>query len=219
MSTGPNVSDEPLLSHTWLNRAPRRPPRRRILRMSEPKVPPTSAGFPRIRGYRIDRELGRGAMGVVYLAHLASMNRTVAVKILAAGLADEESIARFEREVETAITGANIIPVLARGKIDRTHYIDKAYLPGGSLADVLNRRTLSPADTVMVGRRISEALAAAHDDGVIHRDIKSSNILLDSRGYAFWADFGVSRLRQSARLTSTSALVGTAKLVTWLPNC
>ena len=174
-----------------------------------PRQAREAAELPRIKGYRIERELGRGGMGVVYLAQQDGMERKIALKVLAPqAQADAGAIERFMREADAMVTGANIVPVL--GRSGSNYYIAMSYLPGGSLADVLARRRLTEGEAAMIGQEVAEALASAHAEGIVHRDVKPSNILLDARGHAFLADFGVSRLVQATRLTATAVAVGTA---------
>lgn len=162
--------------------------------------------------YRLERELGRGGMAVVYLATQPSLNRTVAVKLMSGSLVGEaEFRARFRNEatVVARLMHPNILPVYDYGEVDGTYYIVMAYVPGGSL----DQRLKSPIEIPQVVRltgQIAEALEFAHGQGVIHRDVKPSNILLGNDGSAWLADFGIARIVESdVRLTRTGAGIGT----------
>jgi len=173
-----------------------------------------SASAPRsIAGFEVVRELGRGGMGVVYLARQPSLNRLVALKVLRRhGDLDDELVARFLREAQAgAVTDAAIVPLHDFGQVDGTYYLVMTYMAGGSLKDLLAARRLGPGETVTVGRQIAGALASAHEAGVLHRDVKPSNILLDARGNPFLADFGVAQLAGKTRLTNAGMPVGTAE--------
>lgn len=163
-------------------------------------------------GLDLMREIGRGGMGVVYLARQRSLDRLVAVKLLQplAGF-DQELVERFEREARAAaVFDAAIVPVHDVGEVGGRHYLVMAYMPGGNLGQAIERRRLTAAEVMLVGRQIGGALATAHASGVVHRDVKPSNILLDARGHPFLGDFGVAQLAGDTRLTQAGVLVGTA---------
>ncbi|MBO0685702.1 MAG: serine/threonine protein kinase, partial [Candidatus Dormibacteraeota bacterium] len=145
------------------------------------------AHLPNIPGVELLEEIGRGGMGVVYLGRQAKLDRLVAVKVLRSWTAvDDELVERFLREARAAaLTDAAIVPLHDVGVVEETHYLVMAYMPGGSLREVIESRRLAPAEVAMVGRRIAGALATAHGAGVLHRDVKPSNILLDARGNPF----------------------------------
>ena len=169
--------------------------------------------------FQILRELGRGGMGVVYEAEQTSLRRRVALKVLRFGaVADEEAMQRFRREAETVarLHHTNIVPIFAVGCERDVHYYAMQFIDGQSLADVLadSRRTgkpLSPHDVAGWGLQAAEALAHAHQRGVIHRDIKPSNLLLDPEGVVWLTDFGLAKRADEATLTVSGALMGTPR--------
>ncbi len=169
--------------------------------------------------FRVIRELGRGGMGVVYEADQTSLRRRVALKVLRFGaVADLEAMQRFRREAETVarLHHTNIVPIFAVGCERDVHYYAMQFIEGQSLADVLaeSRRTgklLSPQEVAGWGRQAAEALAHAHQRGVIHRDIKPSNLLLDPEGLVWLTDFGLAKRADLATLTVTGALMGTPR--------
>jgi serine/threonine protein kinase len=169
--------------------------------------------------FRIIRELGRGGMGVVYEAEQTSLRRHVALKVLRFGVvADEEAMKRFQREAETVarLHHTNIVPIFAVGCERGVHYYAMQLIAGRSLADVQaeSRRagTPLPADDVARwGLEAAEALAHAHQRGVIHRDVKPSNLLLDTDGVVWLTDFGPAKRADEATLTVHGTLMGTLR--------
>jgi serine/threonine protein kinase len=141
----------------------------------------------RLGDFRIIREVGRGGMGVVYEAEQLSLKRTVALKVLRFGTpVDEVAMLRFRREAETVarLLHTNIVPIHAVGDEDGVHYFAMQFIEGRSLADLLAEvrsvgMLLAPSDVADWGRQAGEALAYAHLRGVIHRDVKPSNLLLE----------------------------------------
>ena len=153
-------------------------------------------------------------MGVVYLARQESLDRTVAVKVLELGpRPDAELVERFLLEARTAasLTHPGIVPVHDSGQDpDGSLHLTMAYMPGGSLRALLAARgALEPGEIVQVGQQIAAALAYAHRRGVIHRDVKPSNILFDVEGNAYLADFGIAALQGRSGLTQLGVQVGT----------
>jgi serine/threonine protein kinase len=172
---------------------------------------------PDVPGYRIERQLGRGSMGVVYLAEDVRLRRKVALKILAPTLADDELFrARFDRESQSAATldHPNIVPIYAAGEAGGLLYIAMRYLGGGDLKALIeNNGPLSLEQAVSAIASVAEALDAAHAQGMIHRDVKPANILIDARNgqeHYYLSDFGITKIVSSGRsLTSTGQIVGT----------
>jgi WD40 repeat protein/serine/threonine protein kinase len=164
--------------------------------------------------YRIDRLLGQGAMGAVYLAHDPHLQRPIALKI--PKLSDEENAdlsARFVREARSAalLRHANICPVYEVGRIDGMHYITMAYIEGKTLAEELRaRRTFQAREIAQIVRKLALALAKAHSAGVVHRDLKPGNIMLDGEGEPVLMDFGLAYREQTdeLRLTKSGMIVG-----------
>ncbi|MEE8477419.1 MAG: serine/threonine-protein kinase, partial [Gemmatimonadales bacterium] len=164
--------------------------------------------------YRIERELGRGGMAIVYLAHDLKHDRQVAIKVLKSELATSLGPERFQREIQVAagLSHPNILPLYDSGEVNGLFYYVMPYIEGESLADRLERDTQLPiAEAVDITRQVAAALAAAHRQGVVHRDIKPDNILLD-QGRALVADFGIAHAIDAAggeKLTQTGIAVGT----------
>jgi eukaryotic-like serine/threonine-protein kinase len=157
--------------------------------------------------YTRTRPLGSGGMAEVYLAHDEVLDRDVAIKVLKDQHAGNEEFVRlFRREATSAarLNHPNIVSVYDQGRSeDGTYYIAMEYVPGGTLKDrVLGEGALAPGAATEFASQIAQALGHAHERGVIHRDIKSRNILLTQAGYAKVADFGIAR---AATATTTSS--------------
>src|SRR5947209_2600308 len=150
-----------------------------------------------LSGYRIERELGRGSTGVVYLARDEHLDRPVALKVLPPDLShDERFRARFLRESRVAATldHPGIVPVYAAGEADGRLFLAMRYVEGGDLRGVLEREgRLDPDRTVGLLRPVAEALDAAHEGGLIHRDVKPGNILIGPGDRCYLADFGLAK--------------------------
>lgn len=164
--------------------------------------------------YELLDVLGRGGMGVVYRANDSVLDRTVAVKVLPLDRADDPAVvARFQREAlaAAALSHPNIVAVFDTGQDEDTRYIVMEYLAGESLAQLVRRRGPLPAhETVQIGTQIARALAAAHRAGIVHRDIKSANVMLDEHGTVKVLDFGIARSAASTSLTQTAMVMGSA---------
>jgi serine/threonine protein kinase/tetratricopeptide (TPR) repeat protein len=164
--------------------------------------------------YAIERELGRGGMATVYLARDLKHDRPIALKVLAAEVGVLVGRERFLREIETAahLQHPHILPVFDSGETAGLLWYTMPYVVGESLRDLLRRKgKLTVAESVRLGQDIAGALQAAHDQGVIHRDVKPENVLL-SHGQALVADFGIARTARSAsgdHLTQTGLTLGT----------
>jgi serine/threonine protein kinase len=173
--------------------------------------------------FRVDREVGRGGMGVVYLARDLKLDRPVALKVLPAALAAApDTRERFLREARTAarLAHPNIVPVYRADDAGGTAFFAMAYVDGESLGERLrDRGALSPADAVPVLRDVAWALAYAHARGVVHRDVKPENILLErapdgrGAGRTLVTDFGIAHHADpsapNARLTQDGHVLGT----------
>jgi len=166
--------------------------------------------------FTIESEVGRGGMGIVYRAHDEKLKRTVAVKVLPPELAYRRDIrARFIREAETAarLSHPNIVPIHAVGEANDLVYFVMGYVDGESLALRIKRRgRLSLEEARRIMRETSDALAAAHQQGVIHRDVKPDNILLEgTRGRVMVTDFGIAKAlsAEGGTLTDTGIAIGT----------
>ncbi|NYG32140.1 protein kinase [Sphaerotilus montanus] len=172
--------------------------------------------LPRLGPYQLDRELGRGAMGRVYLAHDTDTGQEVAVKTLALarefdGHALQEARQRFHREAEAAsrLHHPDIVRVFSAGEAHGIAYIAMERLTGHDLTQHLRAGSLLPMATVVaIGTRIATALAHAHALGVIHRDIKPANVMIDlARGQVKVTDFGIARVSGASR-TRTGLILG-----------
>jgi serine/threonine protein kinase len=155
---------------------------------------PLSSGT-RVGVYEIGAVVGQGGMGVVYRAVDTNLRRAVAIKVLSAEVADPAARRRFQREAQTAssLNHPHILTVHDAGEVDGQQYLVTEFLDGGTLRDRMNSRDLTwrAAIELLVG--VADALAVAHDAGILHRDVKPENILLTKSGYAKLADFGLAR--------------------------
>ena len=168
--------------------------------------------------FQIIREIGRGGMGVVYEAEQSSLHRRVALKVLRFGVADEDAMLRFRREAETVarLHHTNIVPIFAVGSERGVHYYAMQLIEGRSLAQVQQgaQQSASPlphADVACWAHQAALALGHAHQRGVIHRDVKPSNLLLDRDGVVWLTDFGLAKRADEATLTASGALMGTPR--------
>ena len=157
-------------------------------------------------------------MADVYLAHDDTLDRDVALKVMSSRYAgDEEFVERFKREAQSAaaLSHPNIVSIFDRGESeDGTYYIAMEYLPGGTLKDRIVKRGALPAHTAAaVPLQIAEALRAAHERDVIHRDIKPHNILITGLGDVKVTDFGIARAAASSTMTRTGHILGTAHYI------
>jgi DNA-binding beta-propeller fold protein YncE/ABC-type branched-subunit amino acid transport system substrate-binding protein len=163
-------------------------------------------------GYRIEAEIGRGGMGVVYRALDVSLERPIALKLIAPELANDEGFRkRFLRESRLAasLDHPHVLPVFSAGEEDGHLYLAMRYVEGEDLKTRLRREgTLSPEQAIRICSQVAEALDAAHRRGLVHRDLKPANVLLDVSGEAYLADFGLTKPVGSAS-TETGHLVGT----------
>ncbi len=162
--------------------------------------------------YHILKELGRGGMATVYLAHDDPLDRQVALKVPHFGPEDETALRRFQREAKAAatLTHPNLCNVYDVGTIDGIHYLTMPLIEGRPLSAVI-RPDMPELEAVDLVRRLALALEFAHQKGIIHRDLKPSNIMLNEKGEPVVMDFGLARRanRDDARLTPSGAVVGT----------
>src|SRR6266436_1881993 len=161
--------------------------------------------------------LGRGGMGVVYLAREVRLDRSVAIKLLPPSMASNPKLReRFLREARTAakLSHPNVIPIHAVEEIGEFVFFAMAYVEGETLTERVRRRgPLSPSDASRVLRDVAWALAYAHGQGVIHRDVKPDNILLENGGRVLVADFGIASVVAGAGALSTGEVIGTPEFM------
>lgn len=185
---------------------PERPANSSSTSSDAPKPPVRTVG-----GYEIESELGRGGMGVVYLARQTELNRSVALKMLTGHYGPHE-LRRFLEEAETAagLSHSNIAQIYEVGEHEGAPYFSMEYVENGSLADRLRKDPPSPEDAARLLIDVARALHYAHQNGVVHRDMKPANVLLDQDGVPKIADFGIAkRLEDSSNLTLSGAVIGT----------
>ena len=167
-----------------------------------------------IRGYKILSELGRGGMGVVYKARQLRPGRLVAIKTIhAPKMASQEHLLRFQAEAEAAgrLDHRGIVPVYEVGEDNGVHFFSMGFVEGTDLEKKARDKILSCREAAEICRDIAEALEYAHQQGVIHRDIKPQNILIGTDGKPRITDFGLAKLsNQDAELTGSGQIMGTA---------
>ncbi|MEM6530871.1 MAG: serine/threonine-protein kinase, partial [Chloroflexota bacterium] len=165
--------------------------------------------------YEVVDRIGAGGMATVYKGYRTDIDRTVAIKVLKinAAIVDDGLIQRFELEAKTVarLQHPHILSMFDYGVEDDLLYLVMAYIDGGSLGDWQREDSVPPpADVVRVLREVAGALDYAHRQGIVHRDIKPDNILIDSEGHAMLADFGIVKIAGGdENLTATGGIVGT----------
>src|SRR5438309_2447809 len=164
--------------------------------------------------YSLERELGRGGMGVVYLAREVRLDRPVAIKLLPPARARDARLRdRFLREARTAakLSHPNIIPIFAVDDVEEFVFFAMALVEGETLTErVRQRGPLPPSEAARVVREVAWALAYAHSQGVVHRDVKPDNIMIESgSGRALVADFGIAGLVKGATGVDGGEVIGT----------
>lgn len=182
--------------------------------MSGPPVTQgTSIPGRRIGPFILERQIGVGGMGLVYLATYPRNDKKVALKVLSPGLmSDEKLLKRFEREIEILrrLDHPNIVKYYGGGVENNQRYYAMEYIDGGSLQEVLKRRgRLTWEQAIHVGRQVSSALEHAHNAGIIHRDLKPANLFLSRKGRLKLGDFGIARDTEATALTAAGKTVGT----------
>ena len=158
-------------------------------------VPALEPTLPTVAGYQVEREIGRGGMAMVYLAHDVKHDRKVAIKVLRSEVAATLGAERFLDEIRTTarLTHPHIVPLLDSGSVDGVPYYVMPYVAGETLRAMLDRSGPLPVnDVVRFAGELASALTYAHEQGIVHLDVKPENILIES-GQAVVADFGVSR--------------------------
>lgn len=162
--------------------------------------------------YQLVELLGRGGMGDVWRAYDTVTDRAVALKILSAEISHDEMFQqRFRREAHAAarLSSPHLIPIHTYGDINGRLYVDMRLIEGRDLQSVLSRGPLAPDRAVHIIEQVAKALHAAHRDGLLHRDVKPSNILLDADDFAYLIDFGIARAAGEVSLTAAGDVIGT----------
>ena len=162
--------------------------------------------------YRLLTLLGRGGMGEVWRAHDTAIGRVVALKLLPPHLAGDQVFQeRFRREAyaAAALNEPHVVPIHNFGEIDGRLYVDMRLVEGADLQTMLSDGPLEAARAVMIVEQVATALDAAHQIGLVHRDVKPHNILVAKFDFAYLIDFGIARAADQTGLTSTGSTIGT----------
>src|SRR5882724_4060459 len=163
--------------------------------------------------YELLEVVGRGGQGVVYRAHQKSLNRTVALKVISLGSwATEAHLKRFRREAEAAarLEHPGIVPIHEVGERDGSCYFSMKFVEGGQLDEVVRRTPMSVRQAAEFIAKVARTVHYAHEHGILHRDIKPGNILLDQKGEPHLTDFGLARLVETeSTMTRTMEVLGT----------
>lgn len=172
--------------------------------------------------YELLEEIARGGMGIVYKAKQSTLKRVVALKMILAGqLAGDEDIKRFRTEAEAAarLDHPNIVPIFEIGEHEEQHYFSMAYVDGQNLARRISQGPLPIAEAVELMKKVSQAVGYAHVEGVVHRDLRPANVLIDADGEPRITDFGLAKTTSTHSsssqdspanvLTATGQVLGT----------
>jgi serine/threonine protein kinase len=162
--------------------------------------------------YEIIEELGKGGMGKVYRVLDKKINEELALKLIKPEIADSKTIERFGNELKMArkISHKNVCRMYHLSEESGTHYITMEYVPGETLKNMIRMtKQLSIGSAVNIAKQVSEGLAEAHRLGVIHRDLKPQNIMIDREGIVRIMDFGIARSLETEGTTAGGAMIGT----------
>ena len=163
--------------------------------------------------YRVKSLLGMGGMGAVYLVHDKELDRDVALKLIRSDIAeDADALERFKREIQLSsrVTHPNVLRVFDLGEMDGIKFLTMQFVDGRDLSTILKKQGKLPTERLLrVFRQTAEGLKAAHDQGVIHRDLKPQNIMLDASDRVYVTDFGLAKSAEQSGMTQTGAVIGT----------
>jgi serine/threonine protein kinase/Flp pilus assembly protein TadD len=178
---------------------------------------PVSAPLSEFGDYELFEELGRGGQGVVYRARQRSLNRTVALKIVGLGQwASTPQLKRFRQEAEAAarLEHPHIVPIYEIGEHDRSCYFSMKFVEGGQLDAALEKEPMAPQRVAELMAKVARTVQFAHEHGILHRDIKPGNILLDNNGQPHLTDFGLARLvERESTITNSHDVLGTPSYI------
>jgi len=169
-----------------------------------------------VAGFRIDGVLGWGAMGTVYEATQLSLDRKVALKLIAPERGESDALRRrfrLERLRQAALDNPHIVPVYEAGETEHGLYFAMRLVRGPTLGDLIVAGRLDAARAVRILSQVADALDAAHDHGLIHRDVKPHNILVEAADHAYLADFGLTKAVDDRNVTQSGTFVGTLNYV------
>lgn len=171
-------------------------------------VGPTVGAGTKVGGYEVQGVLGAGGMGQVYRARDTRLNRPVAIKFLSSTFEDASARRRFEQEARmaSALNHPHILTVFETGEYNRGPYLVSEFIDGGTLTEWVHNTKPNWRQTVELLIGVADALACAHDAGILHRDIKPDNILVTKSGYAKLADFGLAKLTGPAETSITGTM-------------
>lgn len=188
-------------------------PPTKTVKKTDDEAPPPATKNCYFGDYELLEEIARGGMGVVYKARQVSLKRIVALKMILAGqLASPQDVQRLYTEAEAAanLDHVGIVPIVEVGEHDGQHYFSMGFVEGESLACYVADGPLPPREAAELTKQICDAIAYAHNKGVIHRDLKPANILLDKNGQPKVTDFGIAKkIEGGSELTGTGQILGT----------
>ena len=166
----------------------------------------------KILHYKILEKLGEGGMGVVYLAEDTKLERKVAIKFLPKNIAgnhDDRERFKIEAKAAAALNHRNITTIHSIEEVNDELFIVMEYINGVELSDIIKSGIITPEETVKIAVQIADGLGAAHKEGIIHRDIKSSNIMITEDGIVKIMDFGLAKVKGGSKLTQVGSTIGT----------
>jgi len=163
--------------------------------------------------YRVKSLLGMGGMGAVYLVHDTGLDRDVALKLIRSDIAEDvDALERFKREIQLSsrVTHPNVLRVFDLGESDGIRFLTMQFVDGRDLSTILKKQGKLPTERLLrVFRQAAEGLKAAHDQGVIHRDLKPQNIMINASDHVYLTDFGLAKSAEQSGMTQTGAVIGT----------